>query len=124
MKILGIKKSAEFQNIGKKGKKFHAKTVLVITLPTPQFYFCNKQLGKNALDFMRVGFTVSKTVGNAVTRNFAKRRLREAAKMVLLKHAKNHHDFVIIAKREIAKASYDEILKDLNFTLKNLTRNC
>lgn len=120
MKILHIKKSAEFQIIGKKGKKIHAKTILLISLPTPKIYLQDKNQGRNAADFLRFGLTVSKTVGNAVARNLAKRRLREAANQTLAELGKNHQDYVIIAKREIANASYDEILNNLRSCLKNI----
>lgn len=120
MKILRIKKSTEFQNIGKKGKKFHAKTILLISLTTSEFYFQDKLKGKNASDFLRIGFTVSKKVGNAVIRNLAKRRLRQASKSLLLEYGKNHHDYVIIAKREIKDATYEDILRDLKFCLKRI----
>ncbi len=118
MKILPIKKSAEFQIIGKKGRKIHSKTVLLISFPSPKSYLQDKNQGKNSADFLRFGLTVSKTVGNAVTRNLAKRRLREAVKKIFAQSGKNHQDYVIIAKREIAKATYEEILENLDFCLK------
>ncbi len=120
MKILTIKKSAEFQEISKKGEKFHAKSLLLLQNPTSSIYLQNKKDGKNAADFCRIGYTVSKKIGNAVARNLAKRRLREAARVLLLSLAKNHYDYVIIAKKEINEASYAQIEKDLQFCLKRI----
>ncbi len=122
MKILRIKKSTEFQTIGKKGKKFHAKTLLLISSPTSEFYLQDKLKGKNAANFARVGFTVSKTVGNAVIRNRAKRRLREAVQALIPEHGKNHQDYVIIARLEIKTADYKNILADLRFCLRGILK--
>jgi ribonuclease P protein component len=47
---------------------------------------------------VRVGFTCSKKIGNAVTRNRAKRRLRAAAREVLSVHARPGLDYVLIGK--------------------------
>jgi ribonuclease P protein component len=49
---------------------------------------------------MRVGFTCSKKVGNAVARNRAKRRLREIARMVLPIEGKPGIDYVLIGRRD------------------------
>ena len=49
---------------------------------------------------VRVGFTCSKKVGNAVARNRAKRRLREVARLDLPGLAKPGHDYVLIGKRD------------------------
>jgi ribonuclease P protein component len=48
---------------------------------------------------MRVGFTCSKKVGNAVARNRAKRRLREVARMILPEAGKDGTDYVLIGRR-------------------------
>jgi len=49
---------------------------------------------------IRVGFTCSKKVGNAVLRNRAKRRLRALAQEVLSSKAKPGWDYVLIGKVE------------------------
>ncbi len=120
LKILSITRSADFQEIGKKGQKFHAKTLLLLENATSEFYSQNKLTGKNAAEFVRVGFTVSKTVGNAVLRNRAKRRLREAVRELIPTYAKKSCDYVIIAKKEISGAEFANILSDLKFCLKRI----
>lgn len=120
LKILQVRKSAEFQNISKKGQKFHSKTILLLAHPTSQIYFQNLTENKRLNDFCRIGYTVSKTVGNAVIRNRAKRRLREIFRALAPLHAKNHFDYVLIARREIAEADFDKISSDLKFCLKRI----
>lgn len=50
---------------------------------------------------VRVGFTCSKKVGNAVARNRAKRRLREAARLTLPALARPGWDYVLIGRPDI-----------------------
>lgn len=47
---------------------------------------------------VRVGFTASKKVGNAVARNRAKRRLREVARQVLPRLGRPGWDYVLVAR--------------------------
>jgi len=47
---------------------------------------------------LRVGFTVTRKVGNAVTRNRAKRRLRAAAAAVLPRYGLPGRDYVVIGR--------------------------
>jgi ribonuclease P protein component len=53
---------------------------------------------------VRVGFTCSKKVGNAVARNRAKRRLRAAAAQVLPGQGRPGWDYVLIGKAEATAA--------------------
>jgi len=49
-------------------------------------------------DAIRVGFTCSKKVGNAVARNRAKRRLREIARIILPCHGLPGWDYVLVGR--------------------------
>ncbi len=120
MKILRIKKSPEFQKISSSGYKFFSKTITLLSKKTAPNYLQDPTKNQNAQDFCRVGYTVSKTVGGAVARNLAKRRLREAFRALAPIYAKNHYDYVVIARKEIANSEFDKIANDLKFCLKRI----
>lgn len=124
MKILSIQKSADFKKISSSPHKFYSQTILLLTKESPSSYSYDVSKGNNALEFCRVGFTVSKMISKlAVKRNFAKRRLREAFKELSKNHAKKSYDYVIIARKEILDAPYAKILTDLKFCLKRIHQN-
>ena len=67
---------------------------------------------------IRVGYTCSKKVGNAVARNRAKRRLREIARAVLPAQGKCGHDYVLIGRRTAtATLPFATLLGDLEKAL-------
>ena len=67
---------------------------------------------------IRVGFTCSKKVGNAVARNRAKRRLREIARLVLPQHGAPGHDYVLIGRAGVtATRPFEQMLDDLRKAL-------
>lgn len=70
---------------------------------------------------MRVGYTCSKKVGNAVARNRAKRRLREAARLVLTRQGRDGMDYVLIGRRDhTATLPFDQLQADLETALHKL----
>jgi ribonuclease P protein component len=68
----------------------------------------------------RVGFTVSRKVGNAVARNRVRRRLRAAAENVMTEHAQLGIDFVIIGRKNSLKRPFASLERDLTTALKKL----
>lgn len=69
---------------------------------------------------IRLGLTASRKVGNAVVRNRARRRLREAARLILSTHAVPGHDLVLIARGDTPTRNWDDLLNDLRTALKRL----
>jgi ribonuclease P protein component len=68
----------------------------------------------------RVGFTASRKVGGAVTRNRARRRLRAAVATLMPLHAASGHDYVLIARAETARRRYADLVGDLETGLRRL----
>lgn len=70
---------------------------------------------------VRLGLTCSRKVGNAVARNRAKRRLREAARIVLPFDGRPGWDYVLIGRREVtATRKFAELVADLRRALLRL----
>lgn len=67
---------------------------------------------------MRVGFTASKKIGNAVARNRAKRRLRAAASQLLPLLGRERHDYVLVARGTTVARPFPALLSDITTALK------
>ena len=72
---------------------------------------------KNRTDSVKVGFSVSKKVGNSVMRNRAKRRLR-ACITPMLDSIRTGTNLVFIARREVIDVPFDEMQRQMSDVLK------
>jgi ribonuclease P protein component len=81
-----LTRRAEFQRAAAKGRKAPMPGLVLQAMPR----------GDNGP--ARLGFTVTKKVGNAVIRNRTRRRLKEAARLVLAEQPVGGVDLVLIGR--------------------------
>jgi ribonuclease P protein component len=62
---------------------------------------------------VRLGFTVTKKVGNSVVRNRTRRRMREAARLLLRESAPAGVDLVLIGRDSTRKRPFLQLIEDL-----------
>jgi ribonuclease P protein component len=65
----------------------------------------------------RVGFTVSRQVGNAVERNRVRRRLRELVRLARPGSLYAGHDYVLVGRRTALEAPFGEMMQELEAVL-------
>jgi len=71
---------------------------------------------------IRVGFTATKKVGNAIIRNRAKRRMRSVALETLPKLGQKGTDYVFIARNSTPTTPYDALVGDAQKALSSLAQ--
>jgi ribonuclease P protein component len=100
-----LKRRAEFLRAAAKGRKAAMPGVVVQALP------------RQNQDPARLGFTVTKKIGNAVTRNRTRRRLKEAARLVLAGSPVSGVDLVLIGREATRKRGFAELQEDVRRAL-------
>ena len=69
---------------------------------------------------VRVGFTVSKKVGNAVERNRVRRRLRDVVRRSPADRMRRGHDYVLIGRRAALKVPFARMADDFEWVLRRM----
>jgi len=73
--------------------------------------------GQTETPSIGAGFTATRKVGGAVVRNRCKRRLREAARLLLPDHGRPGFDYVFIARQGTAERPWPRLLDDVKSAL-------
>ena len=88
---------------------------------TPGIHLQGRKRTEGEAEGIRVGFTCSKKVGNAVARNRAKRRLREVARIVLSEMGRDGWDYVLVGRKEsTASLPFDTLVADMRRAMKKV----
>jgi ribonuclease P protein component len=97
--LRSLTKRRDFESVFKEGATLSSKYLVMYARP-------------NKLSFNRLGLSVGKKVGKAVTRNRVKRLLRESMRQ-LLKDGVFNYDFVIVARKSSAEAELNDFVRDI-----------
>ena len=107
MKVINrVKDKNEFVSVVRKGKVLKETPYII--------HFLN-----NELSVCRVGLSVSKRIGNAVTRNRVKRQTRAMCDS-LIDYSSHTFDVVIVIKPEFLNSSFDANKNILNSLLSKI----
>lgn len=100
-----LQRRAEFLRVAAKGRK------------VPTHGLVLQALAREDDGPARIGFTVTKKIGNAVARNRARRRLKEAARLLLREHPVRGVDLVVIGRDATRARRFDVLMDDLRRAL-------
>jgi len=118
MEVGRLKRRADFLRLARKGRRTAAKGLVLQAAPLSVDPAQPDRSGDATT--IRIGFTASKKVGNAVRRNRAKRRLRALATDYLVPRAEPGNDYVLIARAATVERDFDDLTADLLHSLKRL----
>lgn len=108
MQVLRLKKRRDFLRAAKKGHKIVMPGLVMQIVPTPPAF-----LKAQTDPTVRIGFTVTKKVGNAVVRNRVRRRLKEAVRLTLSDASLIGHDLVFIGRARGEACPFDKLSRDV-----------
>lgn len=113
MACVTIKKRRDFLLAAASGKKFITNSIILQMLKRAEPHPVSREL-------VRVGYTVTKKMGGAVTRNRIKRRLREAARSAATKYGQTGHDYVIISRHKALTCNFSDLQRDMEFAFSRI----
>ena len=130
MNITRLKNRADFIQARKGARSFERAFVLQLFKRLPQNPPQNPPLihtmnspNSDQLNDLRVGFTVTKKIGNAVVRNRIKRRLREALKQTNIPTRFAGCDAVFIARIEAAELPFQALITQMSHAFAHIKQS-
>ena len=117
IKFKSLNQSKEFLKILKKKK-----------LDTKYFIIYFDKNSNNLNKFLNISFVIKKNVGNAVTRNKIKRKLKSAVQKILKEKQliDSNYTYVIFGKNNVYKDKFALVLHEVKETFKKIKQmsNC
>jgi ribonuclease P protein component len=104
-RLTRLTRRGEFLKVASRGRKAARPGLVLQAMPQPS-------------GGLRLGFTATKKIGNAVARNRAKRRLREAARLMLGAAPPAGWDLVLVARDATGARDWQKLLGDLRGALR------
>jgi len=113
--VLRLKRRPEFLRVAASGRRWVTPGLIVQARRQPA------GVAKDAVEApVRIGFTVTRKVGNAVVRNRVRRRLRAVVDRVAVAHARGGQDYVLIGRAGTLRRPFDALVADLEAALRRL----
>lgn len=94
-KVYSLKKNIEFKKVYSQGKNYWNRNLILY-------------VKKNNYNYNRVGFTITKKIGNSVVRNKIRRRLKEVYRLNM-QNMNLGYDLIFIPKKNTVDISYQEL---------------
>lgn len=94
-KIKRLRTNMEFKKVYNSGKNYWNRNLILY-------------LRKNNTDHTRVGYSITKKIGNSVTRNKIRRRMKEIYRLNY-NNLKKGYDLIFIPKKNVVDISYGEL---------------
>jgi ribonuclease P protein component len=112
-----LKRRADFLRVAAVRRKWAAPGLILQVAPQPASSLEGAASENVRPEDIRVGFTASRKVGNAVKRNRARRRLKALVAEMIATGANPGLDLVLIARTSTVDRPFDELRRDLQQSL-------
>ena len=94
-KMYRLRSNMEFKKVYKYGKNYWNRNLILYVM-------------KNDLGYTRVGYSITKKIGNSVVRNRIRRQMKEIYRLKF-DLIENNYDLIFIPKKNVVEISYDKL---------------
>ncbi|QQY79761.1 ribonuclease P protein component [Keratinibaculum paraultunense] len=90
-----LRSNEDFKKVYRNGKNYWNRNIVLYVM-------------ENELNYTRIGFSVTKKIGNSVVRNRVKRRMREICRLNF-DNIKDGYDIILIPKKNVVDIGHNEL---------------
>ena len=99
-----LRNNDDFKKVYKKGKNYWNRNLILYIM-------------ENDLNHTRIGFSITKKIGNSVVRNRTRRRMKEICRQNL-NNIKEGYDIIFIPKKNVVDITYEDLKSGMLHLLK------